>query len=250
MESSGNHRQIRPLQGLVLKRILCLTAVVALCGLACARQLGAGQTTARWTSEGVLAMMDKSAADFHSLTADIEHIKYTDVVKDTSTETGQIFVRRDQKMRIEIAKPDPRTILRSGDSLFVFTPKINRVEEYDLGKNRAMVDQYVLLGFGTRSQEVLKSYAVSLAGEEELDQRKTVELELTPKSEDIRKQITKIDMWIDEASWLPIQQKFFEATAGDYFLFRYSDLKKNLKINDSKFKQDWPKNVNRVKPNA
>jgi outer membrane lipoprotein-sorting protein len=250
MESSGNHRQIRPLQGLVLRKILCLAAVAVLGGMACARELGADQTTGRWTSDSVLAMMDKSAADFHSLTADIEHIKYTDVVKDTSTETGQIFVRRDQKMRIEITKPDPRTILRSGDSLYVFTPKINRVEEYDLGKNRAMVDQYVLLGFGTKSQEVLRSYNVSLTAEEELDQRKALVLELTPKSDDIRKQITKIDMWIDEASWLPIQQKFFEATAGDYFLFHYSDMKKNLKISDSKFKQDWPKDVNRVKPRA
>ncbi len=237
-------------RGLPLKKTVCLTALLGLSLLACARELGADQTTGRWTSDSVLAMMDKSAADFRSLTADLQHIKYTDVVKDTSTETGQIFVRRDQKMRIEITKPDPRTILRTGDSLYVFAPKINRVEEYDLGKNRAMVDQYVLLGFGTKSDDVLKSYNVSLTDEEELDQRKTLVLELTPKSEDIRRQITKIDMWIDEASWLPIQQKFFEAAAGDYFLFHYTDMKKNLKISDSKFKQDWPKDVNRVKPRA
>lgn len=195
-------------------------------------------------------MMDKSASDFRSLTADIEHIKYTDVVKDTSTETGHIYVRRDQKMRIDIAKPDPRTILRTGDSLYVFTPKINRVEEYDLGKNRAMVDQYVLLGFGTKSQNMLKSYQVTLTGEEELDHRKALLLDLTPKSEEVRRQITKIDMWIDESSWLPIQQKFFEAGSGDYFLFHYTNMMKNLKIPESKFKQDWPKNVQRVKPRA
>ncbi len=119
------------------------------------------QESPRWTTESVLQMMDKSASDFRSLTADIEHIKYTEVVKDTSTEIGQIFVRRDQKMRIEFTKPDPRVILRSGDSLFVFTPKINRVEEYNLGKNRALVDQYVLLGFGTKSQNMEKSYDIA-----------------------------------------------------------------------------------------
>lgn len=193
-------------------------------------------------------MMDRGAADFRSLTADLENTKYTDVVKDTSTETGKIFVRRDQKMRIEITKPDPRTILRTGDSLFIYTPKIKRVEEIDLGKNRAMVDQYVLLGFGTKSQNILKSYEVKLTGEEELDNRKTFLLELTPKSEEIRRQITKIQMWIDQSSWLPLQQKFFQATAGDYFLFHYTNIMKNLKISDSKFKPDWPKDVNRVKP--
>ena len=192
--------------------------------------------------------MDKSANDFRSLTADIEHIKYTDVVKDTSTETGQIFVRRDQKMRIEFSKPDPRIILRAGDSLFVYTPKINRVEEYNLGKNRSLVDQYVLLGFGTKSQNMEKSYDVILSGEEELEGHKTFLLTLTPKSEEVRKQITKIQMWIDSSSWLPVQQKFFEASPGDYFLFKYSKMMKNLKINDSRFKPDWPKNATRIKP--
>jgi len=204
----------------------------------------------QWTTDGVLAMMDKSARDFHTLTADIEHIKYTDVVKDTSTETGKLLVRRDEKMRIEFFQPDRRTILRTGDSLFVFTPKINRVEEYDLGKNRDLVDQYVLLGFGTKSDNVRKSYEVNVLGEIELDNTKTVGIELIPKSDQMRKQIAKIQMWIDEASWLPIQQKFFESGSADYLIFHYTNVKKNLKIGDNQFKQDWPKGVTRAKPRS
>jgi outer membrane lipoprotein-sorting protein len=231
-----------------LKQKIWLTALLGLFAAAGALLLPAEQTAGQASTATVLAMMDKSAADFRSLTADLENTKYTDVVKDTSTETGHIFVRRDQKMRIEIVTPDPRTILRTGDSLFVYTPKIKRVEEYDLGKNRAMVDQYVLLGFGTKSQNMLKSYDVKLAGEEQLDGKKAVLLELTPKSDDVRRQITRIQMWIDESSWLPIQQKFFETGSGDYIQFHYSSVMKNLKINDSRFKQDWPKDANRVKP--
>ena len=203
-----------------------------------------------WTIDSALAMMDKSAQDFHTLTADIEHIKYTDVVKDTSTETGKLWVRRDEKMRIEFYQPDRRTILRTGDALFVFNPKINRVEEYDLGKNREMVDQYVLLGFGTKSENVKKSYLVTVLGETELDHKKTVQLELTPKSDQMRKQIARIQMWIDEASWLPIEQKFFESGSGDYLIFHYTNVMKNLKIGDNQFKQDWPKGVTRAKPRS
>ena len=208
------------------------------------------QTSQKWTTEGVLEMMDRSAKDFRSLTSDIENIKYTAVVQDTSTETGQIFVRHDQKMRIDFTKPEPRTILRTGDLLFIYNPKLNRVEEYDLGKNRAMVDQYVRLGFGTRSEDLRKSYLVTALGEEELDHRKTVHLELTPKSDAVRAQIVKIEMWVDEASWLPIQQKFFETGSGDYILFHYTNMMKNLKIAESKFKQDWPRDASREKPHA
>jgi outer membrane lipoprotein-sorting protein len=205
------------------------------------------QTATHWTTESVLTMVDKSAQDFHSLTANIQHIKYTAVVNDTSTESGQLYVRRDDKMRIDFVTPDKRTVLRNGDDLFLYTPKINRVEEINLGKNRAMVDQYILLGFGTRSAELQKSYDVTVTGEEELDGKKVVVLQLTPKSDEVRKQIVKIQMWVDEASWLPLQQKFFEDTTGDYFLAHYTDLKKNLKFSDSRFKQDWPKGVSRVK---
>jgi outer membrane lipoprotein-sorting protein len=207
------------------------------------------QSAQKWTADSVLDMMDAGARDFRTLTASIDNIKYTEVVKDTSTESGHMWFRKkDEKMRIEFSKPDPRTILRSGDSLSIYTPKINRVEEYNLGKNRTMVDQYVLLGFGSRSEGVRKNYNVTFAGEQELDGKKTLLLELVPKSDEIRAQISKIQMWVDESAWLPLQQKFFEPGSGDYFIFHYSDIKKNLKIDDSKFKPDWPKNATKTKP--
>ena len=224
--------------------------IFALGAMAIVVGAGASQTTAKWTTEGVLGMMDRSAKGFRSLTADIENTKYTAVVKDTSTETGKIWVRHDQKMRIEFTKPEPRTILRTGNSLFLYNPKLNRVEEYDLGKNSAMVDQYIRLGFGTKSEDLKKSYLVTFTGEEELDKRKAVLLELTPKSEQMRGQITRIQMWIDEATWLPIQQKFYETGSGDYILFHYTNPLEDLKINESEFKQDWPKNASHEKPHV
>lgn len=232
-----------------MKRFVFFVVIAGFCALGSFLLLPASaQENPGWTTASVLERIDKAASDFRSLTADIEQLKYTDVVKDTSTETGKIFVRRDQKMRIDLTNPDPKTILRTGDSLFIYTPKINRVEEYNLGKNRSIVDQYMRLGFGTKAQDLQKSYDINLLREDEIDHHKTVLLELTPKSEDIRKQITKIQMWVDQSSWLPVQQKFLEAGGGDYFLVKYSNMMKNLKVPDPKFKPDWPKNATRIKP--
>ena len=246
MEATGSFNVPRR-QELLLKARVLLCAATALWAFACFTRATPAQN-ANPTVDSVLGMMDKSAGDFHSLTANVEYIKYTAVVKDSSSETGKIFVRRDQKMRIDFTKPDPRTILRTGDSLFIYTPKIKRVEEYNLGKDRALVDQYLSLGFGTKSQILRKNYDVALAGQEEIDGRKTLLIELTPKFPEVRKQINKVQMWIDPSSWLPLQQKFLEAGSDDYLLIKYSNLMKNLKVNDSKFKPDWPKDVNRVKP--
>jgi len=208
----------------------------------------ANQASAKLTLDYVLSMMDHSAADFKSLTAAIEHVKYTAIVKDTSSETGEIFVRKDAKERIDFQSPDPRTILRNGDNLYIYTPKINRVEEYNIGKNRAMVDQYLALGFGTRTEVLRRNYDISLTGEEELDGHKAAILELTPHSEEQKKQIAKVVMWVDQSSWLPIQQKFVEAGTGDYVLSHYTKVMKNLKLGDGKFKPDWPKGTKVEKP--
>ena len=206
------------------------------------------QNSGKLTLDYVLTMMDRSAEDFRSLTAALDHVKYTAVVKDTSTESGEIYVRKDSKLRIDFITPDPRTIIRNGDNLYIYTPKINRVEEYNIGKNRVLADQYLALGFGTRTENLKKSYAVSLAGEEEIDGHKMALVELVPRSDEVRKQITKIVMWVDEASWLPVQQKFLEAGSGDYTISRYKNVMKNLKIGDGKFKPDWPKGTKIEKP--
>jgi len=55
---------------------------------------------------------------------------------------------------------------------------------------------------------VKKSYLVAFNGEQDFDGKKTVILELTPKSDDVRSQISKVQIWVDESSWLPVQQNF------------------------------------------
>jgi outer membrane lipoprotein-sorting protein len=206
-----------------------------------------GQGRPAWTLEGVLRQLDAAAKDFHSLSADVERTKVTVVVNDHSTETGTILVRG-EKMLLELKAPDARTILRTGDNLYIYTPGLKRVEEYNLGKNRALVDQFLLLGFGTEGKQLEKGYLIALLKEDKLDDRKTIELELTPKSEAVRNQIAKIQIWLDESSWLPVQQQFYEAGTGDYFIVRYSKVVRNAGIGESEFKPHWPKGTEKVKP--
>lgn len=202
----------------------------------------------KWAVETVLKQLDVEAQDFRSLTAHIERTKVTVVVNDKSTESGQIFVRRDGKMRIDLKQPDQRVILRDGDRFYIYTPKIDRVEEYNLGKKKSLVDQFLMLGFGTPGSELKKGYLVTFKGEEILDHRKVLLLELTPKAGDVRQQISRIELWIDEADWLPAQQKFYETGSGDYFTIRYTNIARNVRIPDSIFKPHWPRGVTVVKP--
>jgi outer membrane lipoprotein-sorting protein len=198
--------------------------------------------------DDVLKQMDREQGQFQSLTASIERTKVTVVVNDHSTESGQIEIRRDGKMRIDLTSPDQKTILRDGDHIYVYTPKIRRVEEYDLGKRRDLIDQLLLLGFGTSGDSVKKSYLITLQGEDSLNGQRVVHLELTPRADDVRKQISKIELWLNEGNWLPAQQQLFETGSGDYSIIRYSNVARNVPIPDARFRPAWPKGVTRVKP--
>lgn len=231
---------------MIAKRIAAILAVWMTCGLVLAGT-GARTNHGTWTVESVLARLDEASKTFHSLSADVERTKVTVVVNDQSTETGTIVVRAD-KMLLDIKAPDKRTILRTGDMVYVYTPGLNRVEEYNLGKNRTLADQYLQLGFGMSGNELRKSYLVTIVGEATVGDKKTVEVELTPKSERVRQQFSKIEIWFDEANWLPAQQRFDETGSGDYVVIHYTNVALNPEVSDSQFKPRWPKGTERVKP--
>jgi outer membrane lipoprotein-sorting protein len=223
--------------------------VVAFAGWSLVRTAGAAPVPQGTpTLDTVLKQLDTHAAQFRSLTADLERTKVTVVVNDKSTESGTLAVRRDGKMRIELTKPDARTILRDGDNFYIFNPKMNRVEQYNLGKKKALVDQFLLLGFGTSGAALQDSYTVTLKGEETLDNTKTVLLVLTPKTAEVQKQLSKIELWLDESTWLPAQQRFDENGSGDYTTVRYRNIVSNPKLSDADFKPHWPHGVTEVKP--
>jgi outer membrane lipoprotein-sorting protein len=62
--------------------------------------------------------------------------------------------------------------------------------------------------------------------------------------------VSQIQIWLDEATWLPAQQKFLETGSGDYFIIRYTNVVRNVRLPDERFKPNWPKGATRVKPQA
>ena len=198
------------------------------------------------TLDAILKQLDRSAKNFRSLSADVERTKVTVVVNDRSTEAGTLLVH-DDKMLLQMNAPDSRTILRNGDNIYVYTPGLNQVEEYNLGKNRDLADEFLLLGFGTSGSQLEKGFQVKYTGEDTIDGKKDALLDLTPRSAVVLKQFSKIQIWLDETTWLPDEQKFTE-NGGDYLTIRYTKMVRNPNVPDSKFKPHWPKGTEKVKP--
>jgi outer membrane lipoprotein-sorting protein len=239
-------------QGAAMLLVLTLLAVPPLWPAAPAdrQQAPSALKPTTWTAQAILAELDRAAKRLHSLTADVERTKVTVVVNDRSTESGQIRLRTDGKMRLELTQPDLRTILRNGDRLWIYLPKSKRLEEYDLGKDRAVIDQFTSLGMGSSGSSLKKHYLLTVLGEETLDNRKTILLELVPKEAKFRNQIDRIHLWLDLSNWISVQQKFFETGSGDYFEIRYRNIITNVKMPESIFKPNFPEDATRVKPQS
>ncbi len=196
----------------------------------------------------ILSRMDDASKRLKTLSAKLEYTKVTVLVNDKSTETGQLFFHKSKnpEILISIQKPDPKTILFKKDRAEIYMPKINQVQEYDLGQHSELVQRFLLLGFGKESGDLRKDYKVKLLDEEELEGDTTAVLELVPRKEDIAAHLDKIHLWVSEESWLPVQQKFFEP-GGDYLTARYSGVKVNRELPSSTFRIETPKDVKRVK---
>ena len=193
--------------------------------------------------ETVLKKMDSAAANFRTTEADFEWDQFTRVIGSTDTQSGKIYFRRNGK-NIEMfadvqkanGKPEPKQVLFNDSKLRLYEPKPDRVTVYDTGKNRADFQSFLVLGFGGRGHDLANSFDVKYGGSETVNGVKTSKLELVPKSVKAKKMFSNIELWIDDARGISVQQKFIEAESGDYRLAKYSNIKINERISDDDFK--------------
>ena len=173
----------------------------------------------------VLSKMNAAAAPFQGMTAKIRWVKYTKLVDDTDAESGDLWVKRDDKgqvqLRIAFTEPVRKQIRVEKTSAELFNETINQIEEYDLKARGNELYEGLLLGFGVSGDELKKRYDIKIVAEEPIDGQPTVKLDLTPKDAEDRAAGKSIQMWISTETWQPIQQKALEHS-GDYRLISYS----------------------------
>ena len=129
----------------------------------------------------------------------------------------------------------------------IYRPKIAEIEEYSLARKQGLLEQFLLLGFGTSGTELQKSYRISWRGEETLDGEPAVHLELLPKSAEVARRLQSIELWLSPQTWEPLQQKFVEPSK-DYLIARYRSPQHNTKIPAKNFQFPVRGKVRTVRP--
>lgn len=198
-----------------------------------------------------MARMDAAAGAFKSMTADLKQTSFTAVLNESNVSSGAIKLERTKpkelRMLVEFTSPDVKSVFYENRKLQVFYPKIQTVQEYDLGKQAALVDQFLLLGFGAPSSELKATYEVKYLGEDAVNAEKAQRLELTPKSKEALQHVKKLEIWIADSNGQPIQQKVFQPSR-DYILITYSNMKVNPALAADAVRLKTPKGVKKEYP--
>jgi len=198
------------------------------------------------TLDQVFSKIDEVSKDFRSTAADIERTHVTVLVNDKDVSSGKFFYVRkgkEPRVKLELAKPMPQSLLIDKGKLLMYTPNLKQVQEASIGPHQDKVDMFMALGFGQSSQDLKKNFDVTLAGEEVVDGKKTAVLDLKPRDTSMFKSVR---MWMDQQKWVAVQIKTTEKS-GDYLTLKFMNVKLNANIPDSVFDLKMPKDVKVIK---
>ena len=199
-----------------------------------------------WTMDSAIKQLDRQGSDFDTVLADVE-IEW--ISRDGTAETGhlgRIYQNRKGEVRIQIETPNKRTVLMRGKDVYLYDPVKAKVDEFSRSKG-GRLEIFTVLGFSLTGKDLKKDYLVTFLGEDQISNRRVLGLELTPKSDSAREAVSSIQLWIDQASWLPVRQIIKHTPSGQSITTTYSGTARNLSLNPDLFKTNWPKGTQKVK---
>jgi outer membrane lipoprotein-sorting protein len=183
--------------------------------------------------DAVLSRMDHAAPGFHAMTADVQMKTFTAILSDTTTENGTLKMQRLKTGEVRAiidfsAQTDARVIAFLGSIVRIYYPNLKAYQDYQVGKNTDVLNQFLLLGFGSSGRQLAQSYQITMEGSEKVAGKDCAKLLLIPNDPKVKEHLAKIEMWIPNDLAYPVQQQFYEPS-GNYRIVTYT----NIKINPS-----------------
>jgi outer membrane lipoprotein-sorting protein len=193
------------------------TVIAGLCLAVFAATLNADPTL-----DAILARMDQAAPGFHSMSADVDMVEYQKIIDDRTTDKGTLQMQKGKEVRAIVTFPD-RVIGFLGKIVRIYWPKLNTYQDVNIGKNTNVLNEFLLLGFGSSGKELAQGYNITLQGTENVAGHDTSKLLLIPKDPNILERLSKVEVWIPNDAANPVQQQFYEPS-GNWRKVTYSNI--------------------------
>jgi outer membrane lipoprotein-sorting protein len=206
-------------------------ALIALLLLGLQPALAAPAAPNEKDKDRVLRRLDEAAKNFHSTSANFQFDSVeTDPVPDKVVQKGTVYYERKAgafQMAAHIrevnGKPVPKDYVYSGGVVKLYEPLINQVTTLT---KASQYESWFMLGFGASGKDLEQKWEIKYLGPETLDGTMTEMLEMTPKDPAIRKNLSKVTMWVDPERGVSLKQ-VLNFSSGEYKVCVYFNIKVN-----------------------
>jgi outer membrane lipoprotein-sorting protein len=179
--------------------------------------------------KSVLDRLNTSAANFQSASADVEFDTIeTDPLPDTDVQKGVVYYERKSgsvRMGVHLnqhnGKPAAKEYTFVAGTFKLFEPGVNQVTTYT---KAGKWESYVILGMGASGKDLQAKWDIADLGPETVDGMKTEKLELVAKDPEVRKNISKVTIWVDPDRAVSMKQEFILSATSSY-VCHYSNFK-------------------------
>ena len=200
-----------------------------------------------WTLDSALTQLERQTKDFKTALADV-NASWTDKAGAvTRTAKGRIYINEEGTFRINVSDPEEKVILTTKNQVSEYDPVQALVDEYSLRKHKDRLEPFIRLGFTNSGKNLRDDFVLTLIGEEQIGTQRTLGLELTPTRNEIRESVSRVQVWIDQASWMPVRLVIEHVSSGETLTMNFNGLARNLNLNPELFKEDWPKGTQKLK---
>ena len=179
----------------------------------------------------VLRQLDAASARFHTTSAQFEFDTVTtEPIPDTDRQKGTVYYERNGssfRMAAHIeeqnGKKSPKMYVYSGGSIKLYEPLIDQVTTL---QKLSQYESWFMLGFGASGKELEKKWEIKYLGSDILEGKKAEKLEMVAKDPAVRKNIVKVQMWVDPETGISLKQ-VFDQGAGQYRVSVYFNIQVN-----------------------
>jgi len=181
--------------------------------------------------------MDAASQKFQSAEADFRWDLYELVVKETTTQTGTIYFKKQGTttvMGARIVSPSIKIIEFRNGVVRLFEPSTDHLTIIDATKNKAQFESFLTVGFGGSGTELAKAWTISDLGDETIDGVKTAKLDLVAKDPAVRNNCTHMTIWVDPVRGIQLKQSLY-MPSGDYRTAVYANIKYNQKVDEKPY---------------